>query len=188
MKKAFGVLLVLLLFVSVVVAQESDKSDKRAKREARKEAQKREDALLAEEVLQAIDDKQFVLVADKVSFSNGATFLTNPRLNFIILNGDKATVQLGSTGFQRMGPNGLGGITVEGRPTNMSTTTDKRGNLYLSMSVQGIAISAQVTITVPKNSNRGIAIVAPNFNSYRITMKGLIYPLNKQDIFEGRAL
>lgn len=188
MKKAILVLTVVLLSVLAVTAQESNKSDKRAKKEARKEAQKKMDAKLAEEAWQAVNDRRFVLVVDKVSFSNGATFLTNPRLNFIIINGDEATVQLGSINYQLLGPNGLGGITVEGRPTNMTATMDKRGNLYLSMSIQGIAISAQVSINIPKNSNRGIATVAPNFNQYRFTMKGLIYPLNKPDIFEGKAL
>lgn len=185
MKKVCLVLMVMLLATSTVSAQESDK---RAQREARKEAQKKVDDAIAEKALKAINERRFVLEIDKVSFRNGMNAFTSPRMNFIMLDGDKATVQLSSSSYPYLGPNGIGGITVEGRPTNYMVTTDKKGNVSISMSVQGIAISAQVSINVPKNSNRGIAIVVPNFNPYRITLKGLILPLDESDTFKGRVL
>lgn len=185
MKKVCLVLMVTLLAISAVSAQESDS---RSKREARREAQKQVDEALAEKAWEAVNERRFVLEIDKVSFRNGTNAFTSSRMNFIILDGDKATVQLSSSSYPYLGPNGIGGITVEGRPTNYMVSTDKRGNMNISMSVQGIAISAQVSINVPKNSNRGIATVVPNFNPYRITLKGLVVPLDQSDTFKGRVL
>lgn len=184
MKKIFLLLTVLLLAVSAVTAQESDK---KAQREARKEAQKKADALLAEEAFQAVENRSFALEIDKVTFRNGKSAFVIPRRNFIVLDHDNAIVQLSSdAGFYS--PNGIGGITVEGIPTNITLTTDKKGNHNLSMSVQGIGISAQVSINVPKDGSRGIATVVPNYNPYRIILKGTIYPLHKANLFKGKTL
>lgn len=185
MKKICLVLAAAMLSGMVVSAQENEG---RSKKEIRKEAQEMTQAALAEEVVNAINDRRFVLEIDKVTFRKGKSAFTTPRTNFILLNGDNAIVQLSSTAGIYNTPNGIGGITVEGRPTNVNITTDKKGNLNLSMSVQGTAISAQVSMNVPKNGNRGIATIVPNFNRARITLKGLIYPLEKSTIFKGTSL
>lgn len=182
MKKICLVIAAVMLSVMVVSAQENES---RSKKEIRKEAQAMEQSISAQEALEAIQERRFVLEIDKVTFRNGKSAFTSPRINFIILDGDNAIVQLSSTAAIYRAPNGISGITVEGTPTNVSITTDKRGNLNLSMSVQGTAISAQVNINMPKGSNRGIATVVPNFNPYRITLKGLIYPLEKSEVFKG---
>ena len=68
------------------------------------------------------------------------------------------------------GPNGVGGITVEGTPTGLKMETDKKGITRLSMNVTGNGISAQVTVTLSPSDNRATATIIPNFNSLNVTL------------------
>ena len=76
----------------------------------------------------AIFDKDFVLEADRVEFKRGNFKYVPPSTNFVSLIDGKATVQLSFDGAFA-GPNGIGGITVEGTPSNVEVETDKKGNV-----------------------------------------------------------
>ena len=86
------------------------------------------------------------------------------------------------------GPNGLGGITVDGNASNYKVKTDKKGNIHVSMNVMGIGISAQVSIDIPYGSNNATVDILPNFNSSHMTLSGQILPLKKANVFKGRSL
>ena len=59
------------------------------------------------------------------------------------MKGDRATIQL-AFNTAAAGPNGIGGITVDGSASNIEMKTDKKGNVTFSMMVQGVAVSANV--------------------------------------------
>ena len=86
------------------------------------------------------------------------------------------------------GPNGLGGVTVDGNVSGYKIKTDKKGSIYLTMSVMGVGISAQVSITLPYGSNNATVDILPNFNSSHMTLSGQILPLKKANVFKGRSL
>jgi len=86
------------------------------------------------------------------------------------------------------GPNGLGGITVDGNASNYKVKTDKKGNIHVSMNVMGIGISAQVNIDIPYGSNNATVDILPNFNSSHMTLSGQILPLKKANVFKGGSL
>jgi hypothetical protein len=86
------------------------------------------------------------------------------------------------------GPNGIGGITVDGSRKEMKITTDKKGNVNCSFSVQGIGISAQVYITLTNGGNNASARISPNFNSNTLTLNGVLVPLSQSNVYKGRAL
>ena len=54
--------------------------------------------------------------------------------NFVSMDGNRATIQLAFNGTYA-GPNGIGGITVEGNASNVEMKTDKKGNITFSMMV-----------------------------------------------------
>lgn len=56
------------------------------------------------------------------------------------------------------------------------------------MMVQGVAISANVTIRMVKGTNKCTATVSPNFNSNRISFTGYLYPSDQSNVFKGRAI
>lgn len=86
------------------------------------------------------------------------------------------------------GPNGIGGVTVQGSVSEYKIQTDKKGTTQVSMSVTGIGISAQIWITMYKGSHEASVEILPNFNSRRLTLNGVILPLHKSTVFQGRTL
>ena len=72
--------------------------------------------------------------------------------------------------------------------TCLACKTDKKGNLSLSMNVMGTGISARVNISMPKGTNKATVEINPNFNSNRMTLNGVVLPIQKSSVFKGRSL
>ena len=85
------------------------------------------------------------------------------------------------------GPNGIGGVTVDGSTSDMQITTDKRGNVNCQFSIQGIGISAQIFISLTNGGNNATVTISPNFNSNTMTLSGNLVPLDQSSIFKGRS-
>ena len=172
------------------MAQQDKKSEKearKAEKEARKAAEDKQNMLLFEEAVKALDAKDFVLEADRVEFKRGNFVYVTPSTNFVSMQGEHATIQLAFNG-PFSGPNGIGGITVDGSVTNLQLKKDKKGNVTLSMMVQGVAVSANVTFRMLKGSNKCTATVSPNFSSNRVSFTGHLYPSEQSNVFKGRSI
>ncbi len=191
MKKFIAlVALVLVSASTMLVAQESSREIRKAERDAERAKMKAEEnaanALAYQQAVQALKDKQFVLEADQVIFRNGQSAFVSTTTNFVMMNEQRATVQIAfNTAYP--GPNGIGGVTVDGTASDMQMTTDKRGNVNCNFSVQGIGISAQVFISLTNGGNNATVTVNPNFNSNTLTLNGNLVPLNQSDVFKGRS-
>lgn len=135
---------------------------------------------------QAVENKNFVLEADYIIPRIGPSIFVSSNTNFISIQNNKATIQL-ALSYQYSGPNGLGGITLDGNITNEKITTDKKGNIYYTANVQGAVLSATISLTLPNGTNRCTATVTPNFNGNIITFSGHIVPSNMSDIYKGQA-
>lgn len=194
MKKFIALLALVLVSASATVYAQSERAIRRADRKAQRDAERARlraeeqasDAVAYQQAVQAIKDKQFVLEANQVIFKYGQTAFVSSNTNFVMLNGNKATVQIAfNTPYP--GPNGIGGVTVDGTASDMKVTTDKRGNVNCNFSVQGIGISAQVFITLTNGGNNATVTVNPNFNSNTLTLSGNLVPLQQSDVFKGRS-
>ena len=174
MKKIVLLLAVLLFGAGSMMAQQ-DKSAEKAAKQAEKEAKKAEKAAkkaaeeaeanaLFEQAVQALKNKDFVLEADRIEFKRGSFVYVTPNTNFVSVKGEKATIQL-AFNTPAAGPNGIGGITVDGTTSGVQMKTDKKGNVMYEMNVQGVAVSARVTFRMAKGTNKCTATVSPNFNS-----------------------
>ncbi len=163
------------------------KEERDAKKKAEKETRAAEDKAWHEAAVQAIRERSFVLEADRIEFKRGRFVYVTPSTNFVSLDKDRAVVQLAfNTGYA--GPNGIGGITVDGLASGVEVNTDKKGNVTIKMMVQGSAISASVFIRMQAGSNQATATVTPNFNSNRISFSGTLYPTSESNVFKGRTL
>ncbi len=143
---------------TMMYAQETDSISTRASEKAQKEIKLTEekitDTAAYELALEALKNKQFVMEADQVIFRNGMTAFVTSNTNFVLMNGEKSTVQVAfNTSYP--GPNGIGGVTVDGTSSNMKMDINKKGDVTCSFSVQGIGISAEVFITMSNGSNNG---------------------------------
>ena len=149
--------------------------------------QNRIDSAYWEESLAAIRDTTFTLEADRVVFKYGQIAYVNSNTNFVSVNKNQAVVQV-AFNVPFSGPNGIGGVTVQGNMGGYKIETDKKGTTKVKMTVIGVGISAQIWITMYKGTHEASVDVMPNFNSRNITLNGVLLPLGKSDVFKGRTL
>ena len=195
MKKFIALLALVLVSASTMMyAQESNAAIRRADRKAERDAERAklraeeqvQDMAAYQQAVQALKNKQFVLEANQVIFRNGMSSFVTSNTNFVLMNGNRATVQ---TAFNTPypGPNGIGGVTVDGSTSDMQITTDKKGNVNCQFSIQGIGISAQIFISLTNGGNNATVTISPNFNSNTMTLTGNLVPLSQSSIFKGRS-
>lgn len=135
----------------------------------------------------ALQNQDFVLEAESVTFRNGSTVFVNSSTNFISVKGNKAVVQISPSNYAS-GPNGVGGVTVDGTISGQQIRTGKDGQITLSMNVMGIGINAQVEIYMYPGSSQASATVYPNFNSNTVWLSGKLVPYENSNVFEGMSL
>lgn len=173
-----------LMLAGTVSAQEIER--KLTKKE-KKALQVKVDSLQFVEAEKAVNEKAFVFEADRVIFKRGQSAYVNSNVNFVSVNNDDAVVQV-SFNTPSGGPNGVGGITVEGKLSKYDLKEDKKGNISLAMSVIGTGISASVDVIIYKGSNKAKVDILPNFNSNRMTLEGKVILSAKSNVFKGRSL
>lgn len=163
------------------------KARQKALKNEQRALQNRIDSVLGDEAMAAVKDTAFTLEADKVVLKYGQIAYVNSNTNFVSVNKGKAIVQV-AFNVPFAGPNGIGGVTVQGSVSGYEIQTDKKGNTLIKMNVLGVGISAQLWITMHQGSHDASVQILPNFNSEWLTLNGVILPTNKSTIFKGMTL
>ena len=145
------------------------------------------DSLASIQAIAAVRNKDFVLAVDNVTFPSGSTVFVNSTTNFISVKGNRAVVQISPSNYAS-GPNGLGGVTVDGIVSGYQITTGRKGNLNLSYNVSGIGISAQIEVYIVPGSTYTQSTIYPNFNSNTLWLSGTLMPYENSDVMEGNSL
>ena len=196
--KTRRVIFIMLALLAVQVSLfAQDKKMTRKEKEAawraerlRKRAQEErqimhDDSIQFVQAINAIRNGSWALEASNVTFNNGVTRFVTASTNFVSVDDGQAVVQTAFNNSNINSPNGLGGITLEGRVIGEELKMDKEGNVYYNYSIQGADISATVNVVVTANSNQATATVNPNFNSNQMTLSGYIYPYDTAGVIEG---
>lgn len=139
------------------------------------------------QAIEAIRNGSWALEASNVTFNNGVTRFVTESTNFVSVNDGQAVVQTAFNNSNINSPNGLGGITLEGRVLGEELKMDKEGNVYYNYNIQGAEISATVNVVITAHTNQATATVNPNFNSRQMTMSGYIYPYDSAGVIEGTS-
>ena len=145
------------------------------------------DSLASIQAIAAMRNKDFVLQISDVTFRSGNTVFVNTTTNFLSVKGNRAVVQISPSNFAS-GPNGLGGVTVDGTISGYQITTDKKGRVNLTYNVSGIGISAQIEVYIVPGSNYAQATIYPNFNSNTLWISGNVVPYENASDMEGSSL
>ena len=193
MKKVLFLTTLLLLSFTVTTFAQSSKEARAARREALKKEREERRALEAQQdsvaylkAIEALKTGSFVLEANNVTFPNGITRYVSSNTNYVQVDNGEGIVQTAFSNFAYTpGPNGLGGVTVEGNISGLKMKEDKDGNYFYSYTIQGVAISATVFITLTGGTNQASVNISPNFNNNNMTMTGVLLPLDKSDVFQG---
>ena len=143
------------------------------------------DSIQHVQAIVAIRNGSWALEASNVTFNNGATNFVTPSTNYVSINNGTGTIQTAFDNTNVYSPNGLGGITLEGNISNEELKVDQEGNVYYNYSIQGINVSATVSVVITANSNQATANISPNFSNRTMMMGGYIYPYNEAGVFEG---
>ena len=176
--------LVLGTFASLTAQNMTAKEQRKLTRQERKIAQQKENERLHNEAVKALESNDFVLEANHLIFKRGRSVSVSSVKNFISMANKKATVQV-SFDTPRPLQNGLGGFTVEGNVSDIRMKKDKKGSIIYSFLVQGVSISAQVSLTLHQGSNNVSANISPSFHSNTLTMTGELVTQEKARVFEG---
>lgn len=193
MKKVLFLTTLLLLSFTVTTFAQSSKEARAARREALKKEREERRALEAQQdsvayfkAIEALKTGSFVLEANNVTFPNGITRYVSSNTNYVQVDNGEGIVQTAFSNFAYTpGPNGLGGVTVEGNISGLKMKEDKDGNYFYSYTIQGVAISATVFITLTGGTNQASVNISPNFNNNNMTMTGVLLPLDESDVFQG---
>ena len=159
----------------------------KARSAERREINELTDSIAGVQAAAAVQNRDFVLEADQVTFKNGNTVFVNSNTTFISVKGNRAVVQISPSNFSA-GPNGVGGVTVDGSISGMQRMVDKKGRTTISFNVTGIGINAQIEVYMTPGTNRASATIYPNFNSNTVWVEGDIVPYQNSDVFEGMSL
>lgn len=194
--KIFKITLLVLLIIGAteVRAQSKGKSEMQEWKDSiasarlkNKQEQTTIDSIIHAKALDALHGNEFVLESDRLTLKHGEQGYVSSTTNFIALHDGVATIQL-SPFLSGGGPNGVGGITVEGKVSGLKVENDKKGGCLLAMNVTGNGVSAQVTIRLSPSDNHATATVLPNFNSLNVTLDGKLMPFGESNVFKGRTL
>lgn len=193
MRKVLFIAALLWVCFSVTMNGQTKKEERAAKREAlKKEREERRaieaqmDSIAFQKAVNALKDGAFVLEATNVTFPNGLVRFVSSTTNYVQMDNGEGVVQTAFNNFAfSPGPNGLGGVTVEGKISSPTLKKDKDGNVYYSFSIQGVAISATVSISLTAGTNNASAQISPNFNGNNMTMTGNLIPIAESDVFQG---
>ena len=106
--------------------------------------------------------------------------------NYVEVNDGQGIIQTAFTNFvYNWSPNGLGGVTVQGNVNGISMRQDKDGNVYYNYGINGIAVSATVSIVLTGGTNQASVTINPNFSGNTLTMNGYLVPYNESSVFQG---
>ncbi len=129
--------------------------------------------------------KKFVLEAQFLKYSSGDRVNVVSTLNFISIDSLSAVIQVGS--MQRVGYNGVGGVTVQGRISNWKLEKDdKHKNFYLTLSIQGNIDIYEVNMSI---DYAGYTYAILNgINTGKLTFEGNLVSKEETVIFKGQTL
>lgn len=162
--------------------------EKKISKSERKALQARIDSIQWQEALQAMRDTTFTLEADQVIFKYGHRAYVSSTTNFVAVNKNRATMQV-AFNVPVAGPNGMGGVTLDGNVSNYDIKTNEKGKYTtLTFNVNGIAISSKLVITIYKGSDNAQVDILPNFNSHRISLSGRIIPKSQSFVVKGMSI
>jgi len=177
----------VLLGLSTVTQAHAQNSDPMMTRQEKRAMRKRQrtaaDMAQFEQAKQALENGDWVLEANRLYTKWGRLINVSDQTNFVSLENNTAYMQLAFNGYT--GPNGLGGITLKGKPTQIKMTEDKNGNITYQMSVIGNALTADITVRLNKGNNFADAEVNAATTSARLRFAGQLVPLDQSTTYRS---
>jgi hypothetical protein len=170
----------LVCFYGGVMASGQKEDNKMSRKEKR--AAESEQLYLKNK--QIIEERAFVLESDFLQDRYGYRIPVTRNINFIMVDGDQAIIQIGSN--VGLGPNGVGGVTAKGRITKWELqenekkkTFNVRMNVLTSIGMYDVSLSL---------GNHHSTARLTGLRPGNLTFDGDLVALEESRVFEGRSL
>ena len=163
--------------LTIVTPAQQDKASKKSQKEHQKQMKQRVDSLGHAKAAMALERGYWVIVADRINVGRMGYTVSglNSNTNFVFQQAQEGMVQF-AFNDGRPSMNGLGGMTLEGKVSDVKMRTDKKGNITYSYTILSADINAQVIVTVYAGSDYAEALVLPAFSGPRMTLSGRLVP------------
>ena len=185
MKKLASILFLSLVIGLPVFAQNADTVDmKSMSKKERKEYKEKVAIEQKKLIVLLLNSRSWVLEATSLQVRSGDTFQLQPSINFVGLSQEKAVVQLGSSFI--LGDNGVGGITLEGKPSKYIVNEGKKPTspVTLNMIVSGNSIgTADIYMTI--NASGVATANVTSMQGDRLKYRGNFKSLAESRVFKG---
>ena len=164
--------------------REEWKAMSRAERRAHREKVAMEQK---QQLIEVVNTNQWVLEANTLQLKSGETFHIQSNLNFIAVSDENAVVQLGSD--SRIGLNGVGGVTVEGRITKKEINEGRKPQnpVTITMNVMGGAMG-HTNLTIHVSPNGSATATVKDINGNQLTYRGQLVHQSQSSVFQGQKL
>lgn len=158
-------------------AQDEGKLSRREKRAAKHEQ-------LFERNRQMIESRSFVLETDFLQNRYGYRVPVSRNINFVMVDGDRAVIQIGSN--TAVGPNGVGGVTAKGKITKWELKENERSKTFnLRMNVMTAMGTYDLSLLINNNhANARLTGTRPG----NLLFSGDVVALEESVVYEGRSL
>ena len=153
-------------------------------REQKKAAKAAEQQLLFENTVALLNSKAYVLEAQFLSGRSGYRYIASSTLNFIRVDSTSIVLQIGSN--NRLGYNGVGGVTVKGHITTYKLEiNEKRKTFYLRLNLT--CNSGAYDVFMDGNASGHTIATVTGIYPGSVTYDGQLVPLQESRVYEGQS-
>lgn len=154
-------------------------------RKEKRELRDKEMEIQFPKTLKLIEEREFILNTEYLILRDGSKIPVDSRINFISVDSTKSTIQTGSG--SAYGYNGLGGITADGRVTNVNLTkNDNRRTIYLTLDVASVNSRFRIFFQINADGSARANITTLT-SSGSLTFEGKVKALYQAGVFKGDA-
>jgi hypothetical protein len=175
------IIIVLLLYAGgdlmATVQQDNNKMSRKERRAAKNE-------LFYQKNKQMIEERSFVLESDFLQDRYGYRIPVSRNINFVMVDGDHAIIQIGSNAG--LGANGVGGVTAKGRITSWDLHENERKQSF-NLRFNVLTSIGMYDLTLSIGNHNAVARLT-GLRPGNLTFNGDLVALEESSVYEGRSL
>lgn len=149
-------------------------------------AQKSADPVAQAEGLERLGLQTFMIQTSRLDFGSGRSTEVTPNTNFLMMAGGRCMVQVAP----RIGggPNGVGGITMDGVVSNYKLVRHDNGSATATFRLTQNGYFADVTISYDAKRNYALVRFSATYRRYSVTFAGTVSPYDPSKVVDGKSL
>jgi hypothetical protein len=186
MKKVLVNLCLVLLALPAFTQELTPREQRKLAREMKKEQQAEELAKTAAVVDAMVTQQRFILEANSLRNKQGQPLQVTSALNFVASDSLTGVLQIGDDAG--IGPNGVGGVTVEGEISDYKYTRNERNGTYSISYILRTPVGTYDVRMTAYPGSRAEATISNATWGGRITYSGTLVPPGLSRVYKGNAL